>query len=237
MTKTVVITQSNYLPWRGYFDMFRLADEIVLLESVQYTRRDWRNRNRIKTSQGLEWLTIPVEVKGRYLQAIDETRIVGTDWVKKHVKSIELAYRNAPAYDEVAPWLFGVIESVSTEPLLSRVNEITLSALCHRLGIGTRLRRCSQIIAREKITGWRQRTVSWHWRTRWAQTAISRAPRHGPISMLTGFRLWALKYNGCLMTVMRAIRRGLWGPFEPAVSIIDLFLNAGSDAPRYLLRS
>lgn len=73
--KTIVITQFNYLPWRGHFDLFRRADEVVLLDSVQYTMRDWRNRNIIKTSAGPVWLTIPVEVKGHYHQSLSSRPI------------------------------------------------------------------------------------------------------------------------------------------------------------------
>ena len=72
--KRVAIVQSNYVPWRGYFDLIDSVDEFVLLDDVQYTRRDWRNRNRIKTEQGTRWLTIPVQVSGRYTQTIAETR-------------------------------------------------------------------------------------------------------------------------------------------------------------------
>lgn len=71
-TKKVIITQSNYIPWRGYFDSFQLADEVILYDDMQYTKRDWRNRNQIKTAQGVQWLSIPVEVKGKYSQAIRE---------------------------------------------------------------------------------------------------------------------------------------------------------------------
>ena len=88
MGKTVVITQSNYLPWRGYFDMIRSADELILLDCVQFTRRDWRNRNVIKTPSGLTWLTVPVQVRGRYHQAIDETEISDPTWVDKHLRAI-----------------------------------------------------------------------------------------------------------------------------------------------------
>src|ERR1700730_393932 len=102
---TVVITQSNYLPWRGYFDLLRSADEVILLDSVQYTRRDWRNRNRIKTSSGPVWLTIPVEVKGRYHQPIDEVRVSDPTWSDRHRRAIDMAYRRAPHYAEVAGWL------------------------------------------------------------------------------------------------------------------------------------
>lgn len=66
----IAIVQSNYIPWKGYFDLIRSVDEFVLFDDVQYTRRDWRNRNRIKTPQGLTWLSIPVQTKGEYLALI-----------------------------------------------------------------------------------------------------------------------------------------------------------------------
>ena len=78
MARSVVVTLSNHLPWRAWFDMLRQADVLVLLDNVQYARRDWRNRNRIRTAQGPQLLTVPVEVEGRYLQAVDETRVAGT---------------------------------------------------------------------------------------------------------------------------------------------------------------
>jgi hypothetical protein len=63
--KRVAIIQSNYIPWKGYFDIINQVDEFILYDDRQYTRRDWRNRNLIKTGHGLHWLTIPVHVKGR----------------------------------------------------------------------------------------------------------------------------------------------------------------------------
>ena len=62
--KRVAIVQSNYIPWKGYFDLIASVDEFILYDDVQFTRRDWRNRNRIKTPQGVHWLTVPVKVKG-----------------------------------------------------------------------------------------------------------------------------------------------------------------------------
>ena len=84
MSKTVAVVQSNYIPWKGYFDLIRQADEFVLYDDVQYTRRDWRNRNRIKTADGPQWLTIPVEVKGKYTQRIRDTRVSDHDWAANH---------------------------------------------------------------------------------------------------------------------------------------------------------
>ena len=66
MNKIAAIVQSNYIPWKGYFDLINLADEFILYDDMQYTKRDWRNRNRIKTPNGLLWLTVPVVVKDRF---------------------------------------------------------------------------------------------------------------------------------------------------------------------------
>ncbi|MCC7534232.1 MAG: WbqC family protein, partial [Bacteroidia bacterium] len=70
--KKAIITQSNYIPWKGYFDSIGQVDVFVVYDDMQYTKRDWRNRNLIKTPQGLKWLTIPVEVKGKYFQKIKD---------------------------------------------------------------------------------------------------------------------------------------------------------------------
>ena len=64
--KKIAILQSNYIPWKGYFDIINLVDEFILYDDMQYTRRDWRNRNKIKTPDGLKWLTIPVVNKGKF---------------------------------------------------------------------------------------------------------------------------------------------------------------------------
>ena len=64
--KCIAILQSNYIPWKGYFDLINYVDEFVIYDDAQYTKRDWRNRNLIKTKDGLKWLTIPVEVKNKF---------------------------------------------------------------------------------------------------------------------------------------------------------------------------
>lgn len=94
--KKVAIVQSNYIPWKGYFDMIAAVDEFILYDDMQYTRRDWRNRNQIKTPQGVQWLTVPVQVKGKYHQKIRDTEIDGSDW------ALAQNYRRAPHFEEVA---------------------------------------------------------------------------------------------------------------------------------------
>ncbi len=95
-TKSVAIVQSNYVPWKGYFDMVRGVDEFILYDDAQYTRRDWRNRNRIKTPHGTQWLTVPVEVTGKYLQKIRETRISDPNWARRHWQTLKSCYGTAP---------------------------------------------------------------------------------------------------------------------------------------------
>jgi hypothetical protein len=73
--KKAAILQSCYIPWKGYFDLINMVDEFILYDDVQYTRRDWRNRNKIKTASGSAWLTIPVDVKGKYFQKIKDTTV------------------------------------------------------------------------------------------------------------------------------------------------------------------
>jgi hypothetical protein len=233
--KTVVITQSNYLPWRGYFDMLRSADEVILLDSVQYTRRDWRNRNRIKTPHGVEWLTIAVEAKGRFEQAIDETRIADSDWAARHLRSIELAYGRAPHFDTVFPWLFGVISEISSEPLLARVNRHLMRAISDRLGITVPILRCNEVLDRSAL---QEMAAS----ERLAALAEARsASRYlsGPaakdylnIDLFSsrGIEVIWMDYHGYPDYPQ------LWGPFEPFVSVVDLLLNTGAEAHRYLSR-
>src|SRR5690242_2311594 len=100
--KTVAIVQSNYIPWKGYFDLIASVDEFILYDDMQYTRRDWRNRNLIKTPQGVRWLTVPVQVKGRYDQRIRDTEIDGTGWTEDHWKALVLNYGRARHFQEVA---------------------------------------------------------------------------------------------------------------------------------------
>ncbi len=96
--KKVIITQSNYIPWKGYFDGLNTVDTFVVYDDMQYTKRDWRNRNQIKTPQGPLWLSIPVEVKGKYFQKINETVVSDKEWGIKHWKTIQANYAKAPYF-------------------------------------------------------------------------------------------------------------------------------------------
>lgn len=135
----IAVTQSNYLPWKGYFDTIAAVDELVLLDCVQYTRRDWRNRNVIKTRAGLRWITVPVRSKGRSSQAIDESAIDGRAWISAHLATVRHAYARAPAFSDEFPWLETLLSSAPTDTLAG-LNRALIEACCARLGIATKIR-------------------------------------------------------------------------------------------------
>lgn len=142
--KRVAVIQSNYVPWKGYFDIINLADEFVLYDDVQYTKNDWRNRNLLKAPEGLIWLTIPVRHKGRFGQLVEEVEIADERWATKHWRTIRTNYGRAAAFDEIAPRLEELYERVSDEPRLSPVNEVFIRGICDLLDIDTRIRRSAE---------------------------------------------------------------------------------------------
>ena len=136
--KRIAIVQSSYIPWKGYFDLIGSVDEFVLCDDVQFTRRDWRNRNRIKTLDGSKWLTIPVAVKGKYAQAIKDTRISDASWRENHWKKLYHAYSRAPCFSHYAARIEEIYRDASDEAL-SLINHRFLTVICEILGIDTKI--------------------------------------------------------------------------------------------------
>ena len=101
----VTILQPSYLPWLGFFEQMQRSDQFVLYDDVQFTRRDWRNRNRIRVQEGSVWLTVPVIQKNKYEQSLLETKIDNsTSWKRKHLESIRCHYSKTPFFDLYFPW-------------------------------------------------------------------------------------------------------------------------------------
>jgi hypothetical protein len=141
--KRVAIVQSSYIPWKGYFDLIRASDEFILLDDVQFTKSDWRSRNRIKTKDGLMWLSIPVHTKGRYLQTIADTTIAESTWSRRHWRTIRGAYAKAPFFEAYAP-PFAELYERPVSDRLSEVNHSFIVAVCQALGVTTPIRWSSQ---------------------------------------------------------------------------------------------
>ena len=127
--KRVAIVQSNYVPWRGYFDLISSVDEFILLDDVQYTKQDWRNRNRIKTENGVVWLTIPVH--GGLHKRIDQVEIANPGWASRHLATLTHAYRSAPGLERCLPWLTELYMEADSS-MLSEVNRAFLEMLMEK---------------------------------------------------------------------------------------------------------
>ena len=226
----VAIVQSNYIPWKGYFDLIAASDVFVLYDDAQYTRRDWRNRNKIKTAHGLHWLTIPVKVSGRYLQAIREVAIDDHDdpcWAESHWRTIIHEYRKAPGFDDCGEALEAMYRD-ATSPMLSDVNHHFLSGICQLLGITTPLRRSSEF----NLTGDRSGRLLSLCRQVGAATYLSGPAARGYLDEAEFQRAgvaveWA-DYSGYPEYRQRR------PPFDHRVSIVDLVLNEGFGARRFL---
>lgn len=134
--KRIAISQSNYIPWKGYFDLIKVVDEFVIYDEVQYTKNDWRNRNRIYTSAGPRWLTIPVETAAQFGQKILDVRVAGQRWRTQHWHSWQAHYGRAPHFAAYRVQLSDLYLG-SDETRLSDINLAFLRAICGWLDIGT----------------------------------------------------------------------------------------------------
>jgi hypothetical protein len=227
-SKRVAAVQSCYVPWKGYFDLINSVDEFVLYDHVQYTRQDWRNRNRIKTERGTKWLTIPVTVYGLYEQRLDETTVADRDWARSHWETVRQAYREAPFFTTYADPIAGAYEACSAEPLLSRVNRHFLETICGVIGIQTRLRWSTDY---GEFGGGTSGLVALCHAAR-ATTYLS-GPRgrdyiEEELFAEAGIELAYYEYDGY------PEYRQLHEPFEHTVSILDLLFNVGPDAPTFM---
>lgn len=136
MSKKLAIIQSNYIPWKGYFDIIRAMDEFVILDDVQYTKRDWRNRNQIKTPDGLRWLSIPVVTSGLYQQAIRDTKVSHQEWRKEHWLTIKHNYGKAPYFTDYADQISDLYLNHDDDNL-TIINQQFILTICHILNIQT----------------------------------------------------------------------------------------------------
>jgi hypothetical protein len=225
--KKVAILQSNYIPWKGYFDIINLVDEFILYDEVQYTRRDWRNRNKIKTDGGVKWLTIPVEVKGKYFQKIRDTVISDTKWNRKHWTSISHSYSKSKYFKKYRE-LFEDLYLGCSERYLSQINHRFLSCICQILGVQTKISWSDDY---RLVEGRTERLVDLCKQAE-ATEYISGPSAKGYLDeelfSSEGIKVEYMDYSGY------PEYNQLYPPFEHAVSIIDLILNEGPNGPKYM---
>ena len=223
--KKIAILQSNYIPWKGYFDLIAAVDEFILYDDVQFTKNDWRNRNRIKTPKGLEWISIPVGPG--ISRRIRDVELPDSRWQEKHWKTLEANYRRASHFAEVAS-VFEPLYRQGSYSYLSALNREFIEVVCRYLGISTKIANSWDY---DLVEGRTDRLVA----------LAAQAGAHEYISGPSaknyidesafashGIKLTWFDYAGYPEYPQ------LWGGFSHEVTILDLLFNCGRDAARYM---
>ena len=227
--KKVAIVQSNYIPWKGYFDMIAAVDEFILYDDMQYTRRDWRNRNKIKTPRGPQWLTVPVRVKGKYHQTIRETEIAGIDWAKNHWKALVQNYSRAANFRTVAA-IFEPLYLQCQHTHLSALNRELIEIVCGYLDIRTKISSswdysCSLV---EEKTGRLADLCVQAGGQRYLSGPAAKSYIQEQIFTEHNIQLCWFDYDGYPEYPQ------LWGRFDHGVTILDLLFNCGRSSRSYM---
>ena len=223
--KKVAIIQSNYIPWKGYFDIINSADAFVVYDEVQYTKNDWRNRNLIKTPNGREWITIPVR-HNKLNHRICEISILSPNWKDKHLKTLQSNYARAKCFDDVKKMVFDWY-SIDSD-LLSEINRHFIENICSFLNINTLI-----IDSRDlNLKGDRNERLVEVCKKLGAEVYLSgpTAKSYLDKSMFSqeGIQVDWMDYSGYKEYDQ------LYPPFENNVSILDLIFNTGKEASNYM---
>lgn len=219
-----VIVQPLYIPWIGYFDLIRRSDIFVFLDHVQFERRSWQNRNRIKTPQGSKWLTVPVEKKGRLHQAILETRIRNDlDWGERHRKSIVHSYAPSRSFAEYS----AMIDDVYSKhwEYLADLNIFLVKLIAEKIEVKSRYVRSSEL----GIDGTKTELLVNICKSLGADEYIT-----GP-SARSYIRPELFEKSNIKLIYhefIHPVYHQLNGEFIPYLSVIDLLLNCGEDSHR-----
>lgn len=223
--KKVAILQSNYIPWKGYFDIIAAVDEFILYDDMQFTKNDWRNRNKIKTSNGPQWLSVPVGQDSN--RRIRDVVIPDNHWQKKHWRTLQANYRRAPYFQEIADWLAPFYIDMSYKNL-SELNRKLIASVCNYLEIQTKV---SNSWDYQLIQGKTERLVDL------CKQAGGTEYISGPAAKdyiedryfdEAGIKLSWFNYSGYPEYPQ------LWGEFVHDVSILDLLFNCGKDARKFM---
>lgn len=223
--KTIAIMQPSFLPWLGYFHLIDMVDEFVFLDNVQFDKRSWQQRNQIKTSSGAQWLTVPVETKGRADQKIIDVRIAyngDKSPLHKIVQTIEQNYASAKYYSSHGVKILEILER--EHKLLHQLNISLIKKICDILGIPIKFKYASEL----KSTGSKERLLINICKEISADKYISPI---GSKAYLDKTELF--KNEGIIleyMTYEHPIYYQKYGKFLPYMSIIDLICNEGHNS-------
>ena len=218
------IHQPQYLPWLGYFDKISKADVFVILDNVQYKKNEWQNRNRIKTGNGWQWLTVPVQY--RFPEKINQVRINGmVDWTRKHLNALVLNYSKAPYFRKYMAF-FEDVFSRKWDYLID-INVCFIEFLVKSLGINTKTEMASKLSLREDPT---ERLIDI---CKEVGAEIYLAGQGGSNYMDTE-RFEKDNIKVVFQDFQHPYYNQLFGDFEPCLSVIDLIFNHGESSLQVL---
>lgn len=223
----IIITQSNYIPWKGYFDSIAASDIFVVYDDMQFTKRDWRNRNLIKTANEPVWLTVPVEVKGKFFQKIRDTRISDKSWNKKHWDQLRHNYAKAACFKEMKEWIEPLYMNCNFD-YLTEVNMLFINAINDFLGIKTTIRFSSEFELAEEKT---QRLVNICVDTNatdYYSGPAAKAYMDESLFAAKNVQVHYWDYSGYPQYDQ------LFPPFQHGITILDLIFNTGTGAAKYM---
>jgi hypothetical protein len=226
MKKTVAAIQSNYIPWKGYFDVIHDVDLFIFLDHVKYTKGDWRNRNLIKTPKGAKWLTIPVGQSTD--RPICEVRLEDKRWQTKHFRILQNFYSKTPYFRTYKDFL----EHVYLERVwgsLSELNHSLIRAIAKDfLGITTEMRDSRELGPKgQKLEG----LIDLLTKSGAERYVSGSAAKHyiDPQRFQdTGIELIYKDYSGYPEYPQ------LFPPFTHEVTVLDLLFNVGANAPYFI---
>lgn len=225
--KKVAIVQSSYIPWKGYFDLVNSADEFILLDDVQYTQRDWRSRNCVKTAKGVEWLTIPIISKGCRFQKIIQARVMGDSWIEKHWKTIFYAYSKAPYFSYYFENIHDLYKNASGKTL-SEINFMFIKWVCDVLEIKTKISWSTDYEAEgsktERLVSLCKKSAATEYISGPSAKNYIKAELFSEANIVLSY----FNYEDYLVYPQ------LHGDFTHYVSILDLLFNVGPEAARYM---
>jgi hypothetical protein len=208
--------------------MMNIADVFILYDHVQYTKNDWRNRNRIKTQGGVKWLTVPVKVKDVYPFPIHNAQVIDHRWVKKHWRTIQQSYARAPYFNAYAERFEAAFTAIENETYLTRINEHLIRTICEALGILTSIHRDTEF----ELSGDKSGKLVNLCRQVGADTYLSgpAAKDYLDISQFddAGITVEWMDYSDY------PTYEQPYPPFEHGVSVLDLIFCTGPDAPHHM---
>lgn len=224
--KKLSIIQSNYIPWKGYFDIISNSHEFILYDEAQFTKNDWRNRNVIKTKSGTQWITIPVYHKALH-QKISETKVSDVRWGIKNWKTIQTNYGRAPHFRFFAPELEEFHRTFQS-PFLSEINAGLIKLICKKLNIQTVISNAADF---ELVGDPTEKLVRLCLQTNsdvYVSGPAAKSYLNEGLFSQNGVTVEWMDYSG-----YREYPQ-LHPPFEHHVSIIDLLFNVGPDSVNYM---